>query len=47
MLASLLTLHLPGAEFTLDNPDAVKIPFGVAAAIAVVLYSGRHALGAG
>jgi prepilin peptidase CpaA len=30
--------HLPGAEMTIDNPEAVKVPFGVAAAIAVLIY---------
>jgi prepilin peptidase CpaA len=47
MLAALSTLHLPGADLTLENPEAVKVPFGVAAAIAVVAYAGRHALGGG
>src|ERR1700690_3011171 len=27
MLAALLTIHLPGPELTLDNPDLVKFPF--------------------
>jgi prepilin peptidase CpaA len=43
MLASLLTLHLPGPELSLDNPDSLKIPFGVAVAVAVVLYTVRQA----
>ena len=42
MLASFLTLHLPGADLTLDNPDAVKVPFGISVAIAVVLFSARQ-----
>jgi hypothetical protein len=29
----------------LDNPDLVKVPFGVAVAIAVILYTGRQAWG--
>ena len=45
MLASLLTLHLPGPELSLDNPDSLKIPFGVAVAVAVVLYTVRQAWG--
>jgi prepilin peptidase CpaA len=45
MLAAVLTLHLPGPTLTLDNPDAVKVPFGVAAAIAVVLCTAQHAWG--
>lgn len=42
MVAALFTLHLPGAEVSLDNPESVKIPFGVGAAIAVVVYSVRQ-----
>jgi prepilin peptidase CpaA len=45
MLAAFLTLHIPGPDLTLDNPDLVKVPFGVAVAIAVVLYTGRQAWG--
>jgi prepilin peptidase CpaA len=47
MLAAWSTLRLPGADLTLENPQAIKVPFGVAAAIAVVAYAGRHALGGG
>jgi prepilin peptidase CpaA len=43
MLVSLLTLHLPGPEVSLDNPDSLRIPFGVAVAVAVVLYTARQA----
>jgi prepilin peptidase CpaA len=43
MVASLFTLHLPGPELSLDNPDSLKIPFGVAVAVAVVLYTVRQA----
>jgi prepilin peptidase CpaA len=46
MLAAFLTMHLPGPDLTLDNPDLVKVPFGVAVAIAVILYSSRQAWGA-
>jgi prepilin peptidase CpaA len=45
MLAALFTLHLPGPEVSLDNPEALKIPFGVAAAIAVVLHTTGQFLG--
>jgi len=45
MLAAVFTLHLPGPELTLDNPEAVKVPFGVAVAAAVILYTARHAWG--
>jgi prepilin peptidase CpaA len=46
MLAAFANLHLPGPDLTLDNPELVKVPFGVAVAIAVILYSGRQAWGA-
>ena len=39
MLAAFVTLHLPGPELSLDNPDALKVPFGIAVAIAVILYT--------
>lgn len=38
MSASLFRFHLPGTDMTIDNPEAVKVPFGVAAAIAVLIY---------
>jgi prepilin peptidase CpaA len=43
MLSGFLTLHLPGSDLTLDNPELVKVPFGVAVAIAVILYMSRQA----
>lgn len=46
MLGAFVTLHLPGAEVSLDNPDAVKIPFGVAVAFTVLLFGVRRAFGA-
>jgi prepilin peptidase CpaA len=45
MVASLLTLRLPGSEVSLDNPESLKIPFGVAVTLAVIGYSAGHALG--
>jgi prepilin peptidase CpaA len=39
MLAAVFSFHLPGPEVSLDNPEALKIPFGVAAAIAVLLHT--------
>jgi len=35
-------LHLPGPELSLDNPEALKVPFGIAVAIAVIVYSARQ-----
>lgn len=39
MLAAFATMQLPGRELTLDNPDAVKVPFGIAVAVAMILYA--------
>ena len=38
LLVSLATFHLPGAEVSLDNPQSLKVPYGVALAFTVVLY---------
>ena len=43
MLAAFFTLHLPGPDLSLDNPEALKVPFGVAVAVAVILDSARQA----
>jgi prepilin peptidase CpaA len=45
ILASFFTLHLPGQDLTLDNPELVKVPFGVAFAVAVLLFFVRHVWG--
>lgn len=45
MMAALLTLHMPGSEVSLDNPQALKVPFGVAMAIAAILYTAGQAWG--
>jgi prepilin peptidase CpaA len=45
MLGSFFSLHLPGSELTIDNPELVKVPFGVAFAIAVILYTATRAWG--
>jgi prepilin peptidase CpaA len=39
MIAAMFSFHLPGPEVSLDNPEALKIPFGVAAAVAVLLHT--------
>lgn len=39
MLAAVFHFHLPGPELSLDNPEALKVPFGVAVAIAVILFT--------
>lgn len=38
ILISLVTFRLPGSHVTLDNPEALTIPKGVALALTVVLY---------
>jgi prepilin peptidase CpaA len=38
LFASLFRFHLPEKDLTIDNPEAIKVPFGVAAAVGVVLY---------
>ena len=38
LLASLVTFHLPGSEVSLDNPQSLRVPYGVALAFTVVLY---------
>jgi prepilin peptidase CpaA len=38
ILVSLVTFRLPESRVSLDNPDSLKIPYGVALALTVVLY---------
>jgi prepilin peptidase CpaA len=39
ILISLITFRLPGAHVTLDDPNSLKIPKGVALALTVVFYA--------
>jgi prepilin peptidase CpaA len=39
LLASMLTLRRPGAEVSLDNPQSLKVPYGVALALTTLLFS--------
>ena len=39
---SMLTGHPGTAEVSLDNPESLKIPFGVAVAVAVVVFVGMR-----
>jgi hypothetical protein len=39
ILISLVTFRLPSTRVSLDNPDALKVPYGVALALTVVLYA--------
>jgi prepilin peptidase CpaA len=38
ILISLVTFRLPGTQVSLDNPDSLKVPYGVALAFTVMLY---------
>lgn len=38
ILISLVTFRLPGTHVSLDDPDSLKVPYGVALAFTVVLY---------
>jgi prepilin peptidase CpaA len=39
LLMSLLTFRMPGLEVSLDNPESLRVPYGVALAGTVVLYA--------
>jgi prepilin peptidase CpaA len=39
ILVSLVTFQLPGERVSLDNPDSLKVPYGVALALTVVVYA--------
>jgi prepilin peptidase CpaA len=47
MLASLGSFHMPGPEVSLDNPQSLKVPYGVALAFTALLYGIGHALNLG
>jgi prepilin peptidase CpaA len=38
MLGSMVRLHMPGPEVSLDNPESLKIPYGVALAFTTLCY---------
>jgi prepilin peptidase CpaA len=38
ILVSLVTFRLPGMQVSLDNPDSLKIPYGVALGFTMVVY---------
>jgi prepilin peptidase CpaA len=45
LLLSLGTLRMPGYEVSLDNPDSLKVPYGVALALTVLGYACLWKLG--
>lgn len=38
LIASLVTFRMPGPEVSLDNPESLRVPYGVALALTVVGY---------
>jgi prepilin peptidase CpaA len=46
LLASMVTFHRPGPEVSLDNPQSLKVPYGVALALTTVLFGIRSMWGA-
>jgi prepilin peptidase CpaA len=45
IMISLVTFRLPGTHVSLDNPDSLKVPYGVALALTVVLYGAAYLWG--
>jgi prepilin peptidase CpaA len=39
ILISLVTFRLPGRQVSLDDPNSLKVPYGVALAFTVLLYA--------
>ncbi len=46
LLASLVTFHMPGPEVSLDNPQSLKVPYGVALSLTTVIFGIRRIWGA-
>ena len=46
ILISLVTFRLPETRVSLDNPDALKVPYGVALVSTVILYTAAYSWGA-
>lgn len=38
LLASLFTFRMPGSEVSLDNPQSMRVPYGVALALTTMLF---------
>ncbi len=38
LLGSMLSFQMPGAEVSLDNPESLKVPYGVALALTTLLF---------
>ena len=46
LLSSMATFHMPGPEVSLDNPQSLKVPYGVALALTMVLFGIHRMWGA-
>ncbi len=46
LVGSMLTLHMPGTEVSLDNPESLKVPYGVALALTTLFYGAAITWGA-
>ena len=46
LLGSMVTFRMPAPEVSLDNPQSLKVPYGVALALTTVLFSIRRIWGA-
>jgi prepilin peptidase CpaA len=45
ILVSLVTFRLPSSRVSLDDPDSLKVPYGVALALTVLLYGAFYLRG--
>ena len=45
IVRSMLTFRMPGAEVSLDNPDSLKVPYGVAFAVTTLIFGVGKAWG--
>ena len=46
LLGSMFMLRMPGAEVSLDNPQSLKVPYGVALALTTLLFGAGKIWGA-
>jgi len=46
LLGSMVTFHLPAPEVSLDNPQSLKVPYGVALALTTLLFGIQRIWGA-
>jgi len=45
LVGAMFSLHMPGPELSLDDPQSTKIPFGVSMALTVLAYGVGKAMG--